>query len=522
MNEQIIRAAVTIVGGALAGGLTNTVAIWMLFHPHTPPKLFGWRLRFLHGAVPRSQPRLAAAIGRTVGNQLLTQDDLTRVFAQSEFRAAFDARMEQFLHDLFEVERGSLREILGPEVMVEADRLAQEIVGHALAKLDEHVRTAAFASAVESRAQEFADFLAAEPAGDILTPERATRLATAADSWLESLVASENFRGTVSTSVARAAESVLKADAAVEDLLPLGVSEALERAVAGYLPLAIGRLGALLEDPAVRERLEQTVQELLQRFLGDLQFHKRVVARLLVTERTVKRILNALKQEGTERMAAMLKEAPAQRAMAKSIREAVRELLQRPVSEVLGKPDDSGGFEAREAIAAWLVDVARDPTARKLVTDALTKRLAAASEGTWGELVGGVEPERLSQWVVAAARSELAGTVYRETAQRLVTATFDRPIGRPARFLPANAVKDTGRVLGDPLWRWLQSQIPSVVQRLDIAARVEEKVVAFPLEKMEKMVRSVSERELRTIIRLGYALGAFVGTLLVAVNYLLG
>ncbi len=93
MTDQLVRALVTIGFGALAGGVTNTIAIWMLFHPYEPPKLGRWRVRFLQGAVPKNQPRLAAAIGRTVGNRLLTPEDLQRTFTNVEFRQAFDQRL---------------------------------------------------------------------------------------------------------------------------------------------------------------------------------------------------------------------------------------------------------------------------------------------------------------------------------------------------------------------------------------------------------------------------------------------
>jgi uncharacterized membrane protein YheB (UPF0754 family) len=37
---------------------------------------------------------------------------------------------------------------------------------------------------------------------------------------------------------------------------------------------------------------------------------------------------------------------------------------------------------------------------------------------------------------------------------------------------------------------------------------------------MEELVRKVTDRELRLIVRLGYVLGAFIGIVLVAVNAL--
>ena len=55
MSEALVQALVTIGLGALAGGVTNQVAIWMLFHPYVPPKLFGrWRIGFLQGAIPKN------------------------------------------------------------------------------------------------------------------------------------------------------------------------------------------------------------------------------------------------------------------------------------------------------------------------------------------------------------------------------------------------------------------------------------------------------------------------------------
>ena len=102
-----------------------------------------------------------------------------------------------------------------------------------------------------------------------------------------------------------------------------------------------------------------------------------------------------------------------------------------------------------------------------------------------------------------------------------MAALLERPIGRPARWLPVNATRSIQNAISEPLWRWLQSQIPPVIARLDVARRVEEKVREFPVEKMEEMVRRVTERELRTIVYLGYALGAFIGGILVVVNHLL-
>ena len=76
--------------------------------------------------------------------------------------------------------------------------------------------------------------------------------------------------------------------------------------------------------------------------------------------------------------------------------------------------------------------------------------------------------------------------------------------------------------LGDPLWDWLQTQVPQVVERIDVARRGEEKVLNFPTARMEEIVRRVTERELVLIVRVGYLLGAFIGLALVGGGLFMG
>ena len=208
--------------------------------------------------------------------------------------------------------------------------------------------------------------------------------------------------------------------------------------------------------------------------------------------------------------------------MAQGISDAIADLLARPVSRILGSPDDPQATETLETIVSWIVNVARAPTTREFVTERIAAEMARASQRTWGELLAGIPSERISGWVVRAARSEVAGTVYRQGGRLVAGTLFERPIGRPARLLPGDTTRRIQGALSDPLWNWFQAQIPAVVRKLDVARRVEEKILDFPVERMEELVRRVTDRELRTIIRLGYALGAFIGSVLVAVDYLLG
>ena len=200
------------------------------------------------------------------------------------------------------------------------------------------------------------------------------------------------------------------------------------------------------------------------------------------------------------------------------ISDAIADFLNRPITEVLGDPDDPAVARSTEAVVDWVVDLARDPATHGFVIEKVEAGLTRASGRTWGELLEGVPRDRLAQWLVRAARSDIASAIYRASSRRLAAAVMERPIGRPARLLPAGTPRRIQDAVSEPLWQWLQAQIPSVVRRLDVARRVEDKVREFPVERMERLVRRVTGRELRTIIYLGYVLGAVIGGLLVILN----
>lgn len=522
MPDELLRALVIIGFGALSGGLTNTVAIWMLFHPYEPPRLLGrWRIGWFQGAVPKNQGRLAAAIGRTVGNRLLTADDLTRIFAEGEFRGAFDEHLAVFLDGVLHRERGSLKEILPTEVVPEIETFLDGVVDHSLDRLRRYLDSQEFEAAVERRLGSILEAVREQPIGDLLTPAREATVSQAVEEWLENAVHSPDFRKAVDDYLERSSHRLLSPERTFQEVLPLGLVGSFERALSSYLPLAIERLGSLLEDPGARRRFETTIRDLFHRFVSDLKFHQRMVARLVVTDDTLDKILGTIEKEGAERLSEILRDPAVQDAMARGVNEAVVDFLRRPVSSVLGTPESENVVESRATLAGWVVGMAQDPQSRAFLVEKLRTALDRAGDRTWGDFLERVPPERIQQWIVAAARSGTAERVVRDLASRLMNSAWERPIGTPSRWLPEDAASRIESGLSPILWDWLQGQVPDVVRRLDVARRVEEKVLDFPTPRMEELVRKVTDRELRLIVKLGYALGAFVGGALVLVDYLL-
>jgi hypothetical protein len=295
-------------------------------------------------------------------------------------------------------------------------------------------------------------------------------------------------------------------------MLPQGLVAAVERGIAGYLPIAIERLGGMLDDPAARAKLEQILHEVLDRFMRDLKFHQRLVAALFITPDTIDRVLRAVEAEGATKISELLQDETVRQAMARGVNDAMAEFLRRPVVSVLGQPGDESVENAKETAVRWVVNLARDRQTRGFAVEKLQGLMESAQGRTWGEVLRHLPADRIADAVVVAARSDRAHELYHDGMARGADWLMGRPIGRLADKFGEEAAPRVERALAEPLWRWIQEQVPAIAQKLDIAQRVEAKILDFPTPQLEALVRGVTERELRLIIKLGYVLGAVIGS----------
>ena len=83
--------------GALIGYCTNYIAVKMLFYPKKEVRIFGHKLPFTPGAIPKGKPRLARAIGNLVADDLLTEEDIKEKMASPETE---NAVVNQIMHGL--------------------------------------------------------------------------------------------------------------------------------------------------------------------------------------------------------------------------------------------------------------------------------------------------------------------------------------------------------------------------------------------------------------------------------------
>lgn len=92
------------VVGATIGFFTNELALMMLFRPHKPKYLFGHKIPFTPGIIPKEKSRIATAIGETVSNHLVNKDTLSKTLLSDEMIAKIEAGIDNYVAELKEKE----------------------------------------------------------------------------------------------------------------------------------------------------------------------------------------------------------------------------------------------------------------------------------------------------------------------------------------------------------------------------------------------------------------------------------
>lgn len=505
--------AVQVAIGTIAGGFSDTVAVWMLFRPRR-------RILGFQGAIPKNQARLAKSVGRTVGERLLTPHDLLSEIKQSGLQDALDEQLASMVQDFLRVERGPLRDLLPPDAVPEADRALSDAAHVVSDRVMVYAASPEFADRVRTFVARTRAEVADRPVGDLLTRERRADLAARTASWAEEFAASPDLERIVRDQLATHARTLLESDAPLLDRVPPAVVRTIESAIDAYLPMAVARLGTLLQHPAARERIRVALHDLFQRFVEDLQFYERVIARILVTERTFDKVIDSLETDGVEQLAAVLEDQTVREEISRSVQTAVLAFLRQPAAKIVGPGERADALE--QAIGDYLLRVLRAEGTRRFLTEATSTLLDKAQARTWGQLLEPVDDEIVVGWILRAAASERARTLVDSAALNVAQRLLDRPIGRLDRWLPADTTTRLARYASPALWTWIETRIPGLVERLHLQEMVERKILTFDQDRMEELIRGVIDRELKLIVRTGYVLGGLIAIVLFSLTRLIG
>ena len=488
--------------GAFIGYFTNALAIRSLFRPLEPRwYTLGWQ-----GVIPRNRARLADNVAKVVGEDLLYREYLVeqieRPALQESLRQVLDARLGRLLDEtpakaLDWLPAGGVESlverVLGLLAAWSRDEASLELKHALLDVLEERVRRLEL--------------------GEVLSEDTAADLA----GLLDEVLARAETRADLAQALEVQVLAFLERDAPLAEVVPDELRTALWQGLQREIPALLERMAAWLSSA-------ENIDYLSSRLFAALAAHTEREGGLrgLVGEWGLRLFGEQIEAAVSERLPQGAREylasAETRAQVEHHLLAGIDALLKKPLGMLVGKERGPLAEKTGRVVAAWMTSARTRSQVQALVLDQYRRRRQSALETLLPEAV----------W--ADMRQRLLGLLRLEDEQVAAWGLGEWLGGRvtqsekPLRQWLSLTAQDEAALVAWGQTRateLMRREVPVLLDELDIARMVREQILAFDLERVEYMVRSLIADQLRYIELLGAVLGGVVGLSLPFLNRLL-
>jgi uncharacterized membrane protein YheB (UPF0754 family) len=511
--------------GALIGYVTNYIAIRMLFRPLRPWRLFGLRLPLTPGIIPAKRGELAQRMGEMVGSHLLTAGDVRLALEKPLFHRELKGAVNDKLRTFLDRELGPLDTLVPAPYQRRFRELVTSVRTKVVDAATDYLASSRFEGQVRAFIRDKGDALLARDLESFLTPARYQGLHDHLDARLTSILQSPETARTVERFVDGRLDRLLLTDRPLRSLLPGDLVEVLLQQLEREVPPLLERFGGLLYDPDFRQRLVERSRKGIDAFLDSLGGLAGLLTGFINLDKIYSQIPEFLDKAGEE-VSHWLREEQTQQQVAAMLRERLEGLLDKPLSRFLEKAPYEKVAGARRYLSERSVIAVQSRRTTELLLGFADKGVQRIKDRPFRSLLDENLPansaERLQtelgDRLLSLARSaKAAAAIDAVIKEKLESWVFQQPLGRLAARLPADVLEELEEGLYRQVGEVLQKEVPPLIETLNVARMVEDKVNQLDILQVEGLLMGVMQEQFKYINLFGAVLGFLIGLINLAV-----
>src|SRR5687768_5822080 len=493
------------------------LAVRMLFRPRKPFKVLGITL-FPQGMIPRHRDRLASAIGKAVGEELVSQETimeelLGKDFLRRKIRAVIDSYSQEIVSQTYPSLIDSLPSNLRAPVLEAITSLQFKVAEHIEAVLKSEESLTTITSFVERRVDE----VLSRRVSSVIDDETFEKIVGFLEDRIRSAINSTELEQKVRGFINRRVDDLAHTPTPLGDLFtPDAILLLKEKAGEQITPMAHH-----LTEIAAAERTRNQIGALIKREVHDyyeaLPFFKKIFVSRdnllsdvddLVNESLPRRIEETLKGDFFAEEARNF------------IDTSIDNALARPLPDVIGQIDPGQLDRLKEQVTSGVLSLVRGEAVMRQVSAYLTDTLEQFRPHSIDSILRTLHPESEEKLKSMLSRG-LLNIIAREDTSKIINAMLSTqidnllaaPIGRLSDNISEEKLLAASQGLADTIIAAIREKLPEAIREFDIAGVVREKIMNYPPDKLEALVLSVAKEHLRTIELFGALFGLFIGIL---------
>ena len=490
MKIYIIGALI----GAVIGYITNWLAIKMLFRPREAKYIFGMKLPFTPGLIPKEKSRIANKVGETVGTHLLNSDSLSKALKDDKIKAKFNEVAKEKINQIINSNstlENSLKNTLGENYYALKENMINNITKTILEAIqeDEFKNKVKFyivdsiKEQLNKEPEKIIDFINSNKFREVII----------------NTLEEEKTRDIIGKALLKEVKTLGKEDLTIEEIIPENIKPYIEEYVKSQKDTLVDIIKNLLRDDEVSHKIKSAINDnipsIVSMFLsGDVIYGKLVslVDKSLSEEENKEYICDA--------------------ALA-----FVHESMKKKVSDVI----NNVGEEKLEVIS----DALGDKISKKLNTeeniDSIISKLNCkiSSFNSYEEIIKvlfndyeNILIDNIDSMISQIVNNnQLSGEI-----SKIIEKVFDKFLQNSLNDICYNKQNLENSIMSilDNLYNdFVENKSAKVLEIVDISSIVEEQINAFEVDYAEEIIIGIANKELKAITWLGALLGGILGIL---------
>lgn len=515
LTFKILVSAAIIVIATVHGYGAAWLAIWMLFHPYQPVKLFGITI-WPQGMIPRHRARLAQSIGNAVGNELVSQETVFDALFETGF---FAAKVEGFVHSYTDELLSTAHPSLIEALPTGARAPVLDTISALQYRLAEHIasvlKSDQTAQAIETFVDHQIDKLLEKRLNETVTEDTIAVLRQFAEERFQAFVSAELFEAKVHAFVSDRIDDLARSDASLAEMFSSQTVNLIKERVDQQVPPIVHNLADIAASKNTRQRIGALIKREVDDYYDRLSFIKKI---FISRERIYYEVDDLVNNNLPRRVEEYLRgEAFAQEATL-FLNATVDNFMQRPLKDLLGQISSENFDTIKQQAAERFVTMLRSPELTDSLNTYLNDAMDRLGPRTLRDLLERLNPDSATRVKGFLTRSLLTVLGRDDTAQRInsilssqIETFLVTPIGRLGDHMPAGAIDKASVALTERIVAAARERLPAAIAEFDVGGLVRQKVSDYPIEKLEQLVLSVAQHHLKTIELFGAIIGFWIG-----------
>ena len=512
---KLLISIAIIVVATIHGYGAAWLAIWMLFHPYKPAKLFGITV-WPQGMIPRHREKLAQSIGNAVGNELVSQDTVFDALFETSF---FARKVEDFVN-------GYTEDLLGTVYPSFIDALPSQVRAPVLDtvsalqyRLAEYIasmlKSDETAEAVARFIDRQVDDLLTRRIENTFSPELFEELATFVQTRFARLVNEEGFEKQIDGFVAGRLDEIAQSNETLAETFTPETVAFLKERIDSQVPPIVHHLA----DIATSQNTRKQIGALIKREVDDYYEQLSLIKKIFISRERIHREVDELVNKTLPTRIEEYLRGPAFEQEAEAFLNAtIDNVLARPLNLLVGQIESEKFDSIKHQIAERIVEMARSEDLSRSVSNYVGDALERLRPQTLGSALEQLDPDSIRRAKEFLARSILGLLSRDDTAQTInliLSSQIERllisPIGRLGDHVSENSMRRASAALVERITTAARERLPNAIAEFDVGGLVRRKVSDYPLEKLEALVLSVAQHHLKTIEFFGAVIGFVIG-----------